>query len=240
MATSHRSPRHVFGAALAGARDVELRDAATDPVPEHRLGATRVIIGATGVAAAVALSWSLNLEPGQALFYPATFLVAVIYGAGIFAAGRVGATRLRWRADGRELLEAFGIGIALALLFVVGALLVRFIPALRDPVSHLLDHARMGSLPIVALTTAVNGIAEEVFYRGGLWRVLSPRKRVLWTTVAYTAVTALTGIPLLALAAAMLGFVVAVLRQQSGSLAGPIVTHLTWSMLMLFVLPHVV
>ena len=95
MATSHRSPRHVFGAALAGARDVELRDAATDPVPEHRLGATRVIIGATGVAAAVALSWSLNLEPGQALFYPATFLVAVIYGAGIFAAGRVGATRLR-------------------------------------------------------------------------------------------------------------------------------------------------
>ena len=91
MATSHRSPRHVFGAALAGARDVELRDAATDPVPEHRLGATRVIIGATGVAAAVALSWSLNLEPGQALFYPATFLVAVIYGAGIFAAGRVGA-----------------------------------------------------------------------------------------------------------------------------------------------------
>ena len=78
MATSHRSLRHVFGAALAGARDVELRDAATDPVPEHRLGATRVIIGATGVAAAVALSWSLNLEPGQALFYPATFLVGFL------------------------------------------------------------------------------------------------------------------------------------------------------------------
>lgn len=64
--------------------------------------------------------------------------------------------------------------------------------------------------------------------------------RVALSTLAYTTVTACTGIPLLAVAAATLGLLVALLRERTGSLVPVVTTHLTWSMLMLFFLPSIV
>ena len=59
------------------------------------------------------------------------------------------------------------------------------------------------------------------------------------TTVVYALVTAAAGIPLLVLAAALVGLVVAFQRRVTGGILGPIVTHLTWSLGMLFLLPPV-
>lgn len=195
---------------------------------------------ATGVLAAAALAWSLRIEAGDPWFYPATFILAAIYIVGSLVAVRLVGSRFRWHVSRRGVRDAVVGGGLLALVFFAGAFLVRFIPFLRDPVDELLDHARVGSLVFVLITTAVNGVAEEMFYRGALWRAVKPGYRMVVTTVLYTAVTALAGVPLLAFAAAALGVLVAVLRERTQSLTPPIIAHLIWSVSMLVVLPQVV
>ena len=49
--------------------------------------------------------------------------------------------------------------------------------------------------------------------------------------------TAASGIPLLVLAGLLLGLVTGLQRRVTGGILGPIITHLTWSMGMLFILP---
>ena len=96
-----------------------------------------------------------------------------------------------------------------------------------------------GSLPVVAVITAVNGIAEELYFRGALYAGIGRRHAVAITTLVYAVVTAASGVPLLVLAAALLGLVVGLQRRVTGGILGPIITHLTWSLGMLFLLPHV-
>lgn len=198
------------------------------------------VVAATGVVAAVCLAWSLRIPAGDPWFYPATFILAGVYIAGSSAAIRMTGERLPWKVTPRGMRDAVLGGIVLAVIFVAGGFMVRFIPFLGEPVHELLNHARVGSLFMVALTTAVNGVAEETYYRGALWRVLPRGRRILVTTTAYTAVTSLVGIPLLAFAAAALGAFVGYLRERTRSLVPPIVAHLVWSLTMLFVLPYVV
>jgi membrane protease YdiL (CAAX protease family) len=60
---------------------------------------------------------------------------------------------------------------------------------------------------------------------------------VLWTTVAYAVTTAATGNVMLAFAAAVLGLVVGLERRASGGILAPAITHITWSLSMLLLLP---
>ena len=60
---------------------------------------------------------------------------------------------------------------------------------------------------------------------------------MLVTTLVYALVVATSGIALLVLAAAVVGLVVGLQRRVTGGILGPIVTHLTWSLGMLFLLP---
>ena len=57
------------------------------------------------------------------------------------------------------------------------------------------------------------------------------------TTVAYAIATLATGNVMLSFAAVLLGLVVGLQRRASGGILGPILTHVTWSLAMLFVLP---
>ena len=76
-------------------------------------------------------------------------------------------------------------------VFAAGAVVVAQLPPLRDQVVDVLDHARFASLPVVALITLVNGLAEELFFRGALFAALRQRQ-VLWSTVLYTLATVAT------------------------------------------------
>ncbi|MEO5305890.1 hypothetical protein QKE52_12760 [Corynebacterium sp. c25Ua_47] len=60
----------------------------------------------------------------------------------------------------RELARGAGIGIALIILFLRGALIERSIPALAGPVSDLLDNMRHGSVPMTLATLVINGVGE--------------------------------------------------------------------------------
>ncbi len=199
----------------------------------------RIVVGLTLVLGAVALGLALRVEPGDALFYPATLGVGAIWVIGALASGRLRLGRARTRDGGSSfsVLQALILGGLLLAVFLAGAVLVGRIPLLRGPVDDLLAHARFGSLPIVAAITAVNGIAEELFFRGALFAAITKRWRVIASAALYGLATVLSGVPLLVLAAVALGLLTGLQRRVTGGVLGPIVTHLTWSLGMLFALP---
>ena len=192
---------------------------------------------------AVVLGFSLRLEPGSGWFYPATFALAAVWSVGAFASGPLHLGRIGHRSElVRPVLTPVVVGLGLAAVFVVGALLVRSVPwlsGLQDQVANVTDLADQGSLPLLVVVTAVNGIAEELFFRGAAYAAITVRP-VLWTTVAYGVATAATGNVMLTFAAVLLGTVVGLERRASGGVLGPILTHCTWSLAMLFALPAVI
>jgi membrane protease YdiL (CAAX protease family) len=223
-----------------------LRAALFDPVPrDHResdaaFRRRRVVAVATVVVGAVVLGFSLNLAPGDDRFYLFTTALAAVWTVGAFLSGRLHLGRAHTRRGtrlARPIVQSLVLGVALVGLFVAGAVIVAQIPALSDQVNDVLDHARYGSLPVVALITAVNGVAEELFFRGALFAAIGVRHPVPISTALYTLTTVVSGNVMLVLAAALLGVLVGMQRRVTGGVLGPIITHLTWSMSMLFVLP---
>lgn len=202
----------------------------------------RLVAGATLVIGLLVNAWALRIEPGNDLFYPATLALAGVWAFGALLSGPLHLGWAHTRAGdrpSRSVVQSLVLGAMLLGLFLVGAVVVARIPVLREPVDRLLDHARFGSLAVVAVITAINGVAEELFYRGSLFAAVGRRHAVLVTTIVYAVVSAGSGIPLLVLAATLLGAVVGLQRRVTGGILGPVVTHLTWSLGMLFLLPVV-
>ena len=194
------------------------------------------------VLGAVVLGLSLRIDPGSRWFYPATLGLAAVWTVGAIASGPLHLGRIGYRErQARPVLTPIGLGLGLAAVFVVGALLVRSIPGLsflEDQVISVIDYADQGSLPILVVITAVNGVAEELFFRGAAYAAIT-RHPVLWTTVAYGIATLATGNVMLSFAAVLLGALVGLQRRASGGILAPILTHCTWSLTMLFALPLV-
>ena len=222
--------------------------ALVEPVPrdhsqsDEAFRRRRIVAVVTLVVGLVVNTWALRIEPGNDLFYPATLALAGVWGFGALLSGPLHLGWSRTRAGdrpSRSVVQSLVLGVMLLGLFLIGALVVARFPVLREPVNGLLDHARFGSLPVVAVITAINGVAEELFYRGSLFAAVGRKHAVLVTTVVYALVVSGSGIPLLVLAAALVGAVVGLQRRVTGGILGPIVTHLTWSLGMLFLLPQV-
>ena len=152
--------------------------------------------------------------------------------------GRLGRIAHRSEQLRRPVLGPIVLGLALAALFVVGGLVVREIPWLGDQVRSILDFADEGSVALLLVITVVNGIAEELFFRGAAYAAVT-RYPVVVTTIAYAVATLATGNVMLAFAAVLLGAVVGLERRASGGVLAPILTHVTWSATMLLALPLV-
>ena len=198
-----------------------------------------VVIGVVLVGAAT-MYWSLHIPAGDPLFYPATLALATVWIVGGRLSGPVRSAApltLDQKRTAASRWLPFALGFALLVVFLAGAVMVAQIPVLAGPVQDLLDHARFGSLGIVALITAINGVSEEYFFRGALFQALPRRWQVVGSTVVYAAVTALSGVPLLVLAGVMLGLLVALQRRATGGFLAGTITHLIWSLGMLFLLP---
>jgi membrane protease YdiL (CAAX protease family) len=103
----------------------------------------------------------------------------------------------------------------------------------------VLGYARLGNLWIIFMITLANGIAEELFFRGALFAAIGEWHPVLISTVLYAVATIAGGNPVLVFAAIVLGTVVALERRASGGVLAPILTHITWSLSLLFVLPQI-
>jgi uncharacterized protein len=201
----------------------------------------RIVVAVTLVAGAVLLAFSLATPPGDSRFYLLTVAVAVVWLLGGLLSGPLHLGRSPSGAHPRRpVLSPIALGAAVGVVFVLGALIVREIEPLRSSVADVLAHARRGNLALVALITLANGAAEEVFFRGALFTALGRRHAVLGSTAVYTLVTAATGEPMLVFAGLLMGALFALQRRATGGILAPLLTHLTWSVVMLFALPPVI
>jgi membrane protease YdiL (CAAX protease family) len=121
--------------------------------------------------------------------------------------------------------------------FYAAALVARRIPPLDRALVSVLRYASQGSAPLVLTTTLANGLAEEVFFRGALFAAVGADRPVLTTTAVYGLATTATRNPALVLASLPMGLLLGLQRRSTGGIQAPVLTHLTWSALMLRYLP---
>jgi membrane protease YdiL (CAAX protease family) len=200
----------------------------------------QVVAAIVVLVGAGVLGWSLRLEPGGNTFYVAAVVLAGVWAAGAFLSGRLHLGRMARSNEVfvRPILAPILLGLLLVGVFVLGSLVVREIPPLATYVSSVLEYADEGSLTLLAIITFFNGIAEELFFRGAMYAAI-PKHPVLWTTLAYVVATLATGNVMLGFAAIVLGFIVGLQRCATGGILAPIITHLIWSVTMLYALPAI-
>ncbi|HEY1134673.1 MAG TPA: CPBP family intramembrane glutamic endopeptidase [Nocardioides sp.] len=191
---------------------------------------------ATVVAGAVVLGLMLRFDPGSVGFYTCTVVLAGVWALGAFLAGPVHLGRSGRAPGHRPLVAPLLVGLGLVALFTVGALVVREIPPLEEAVRDVVSFTGEGVAPGLVVVTLVAGVAEELFFRGALYDAVH-RHPVAVTTVVYVLATAATGNVMLAFAAALLGVVTGLQRRATGGVLAGAVTHVTWSVGMLFLLP---
>lgn len=200
----------------------------------------RIVVAITIVIGATLLGLSFSTAPGEAAFYPLTFGLAATWVVGSLVSGPLHLGHIMFRDNlRRPILMPILVGLLLAGIFTVGGLVTRMVPALAGYIEDVLGYARLGYLPLVALITLVNGVAEELFFRGALFAAIGVRYPVLISTFIYALATVAGGNPVLVFAAAILGAVVGLQRRAGGGVLAPILTHVTWSMGMLLVLPRI-
>jgi membrane protease YdiL (CAAX protease family) len=147
------------------------------------------------------LGISFRIEPGSAWFYPSALALAAVWAVGALASGPV-------PLGDRNVFRPLVVGMLLAGVFVLGALIVRELPVLDDQVAAVTAYAVRGSGPLVVAVTLVTGAAEELFFRGAVYGHVSRRP------------------------------VVGLVRRSSGGVLAPVITHVTWSLAMLLALPQ--
>jgi uncharacterized protein len=197
----------------------------------------RAVCAVAMLVGAGVLAVSLRIEPGDPLFYPATVALAAVWVIAAIASGPLHLGRvLRGDRRRRPVIVPVLLGLGLAAVFLGGGLLVRRLPFLGDQVRSVTDFAEEGALVVIVLVTLVNGIAEEMFFRGAVYEA-APRYPIAVATVANALVVAASGNLMLTFAAVLLGLVVGLQRRATGGLLAPVLTHITWSTVMLIALP---
>jgi CAAX protease family protein len=200
----------------------------------------RIVVASTLAVGATLLGFSFSVRQGDPAFYALTFGLAATWTFGSLLSGPLHMGHILLGGTlRRPIITPIAAGLLLAALFVVGALIVRSIPSLARLAEDVLGYARLGNLWIIFMITLVNGIAEELFFRGALFAAIGAWHPVLISTVLYALATIAGGNPVLVFAAVVLGTVVGLQRRSSGGVLAPILTHITWSLSMLFVLPPI-
>ncbi|XVX20420.1 CPBP family glutamic-type intramembrane protease [Actinomycetota bacterium] len=225
--------------ATAALRDPVVPATPESPAAQRR---RRVVVLVSLLLGSLGLGLALRVPPEQVqLFTLANVGVLAIWALGALASGPIHLGHAHSRAGGlsRGIVQSLALGALLVALFLVGAVGVAAVPVLARPVDGLFEHAHTGQLGVVALVTAASGVAEEMFFRGALFAALPARYAVAGSLVAYTLTVLGTGNPMLVLAAALLGLLTGLQRRVTGGVLGPAITHVVWSMSMLFLLPPI-
>jgi membrane protease YdiL (CAAX protease family) len=207
--------------------------------PDEAFRRRRKVVAGVTVAGAGLLRVSLQTKPASWEFYAATAGVAATWVAGGFASGplHLGWVQARDETLRRPVLTPLLTGAVAFGAFYGCALVAKRVPVLDAAISSVLAYAHQGSTSLVLLTTLANGAAEEVFFRGALYAAIGEQHPVALSTAAYGLATLATRNPALVLAATAMGTLFAAQRRASGGIQAPMITHLTWSVLMLRYLP---
>lgn len=216
----------------------------TTAVPHHEPPATvlrrRIVVVVVLVIGGALLGFSLTRQPGDESFYWLTFALAAVWTVGAFASGplHLGCVRFRGRNQ-RPVITGTVVGLVLGAVFLVGGLVAREIDGVREFVTRVLDFANHGPLALVVFITVINGLAEELFFRGALYTALGKAYPAVVSTVVYVVTILATGNPILAFAGVVVGSVCAWERRATGGVLAPMLTHFFWGLVMALALPPV-
>jgi membrane protease YdiL (CAAX protease family) len=194
------------------------------------------MVGVTLIAGGVGLAATLRAHPGSIEFNLLGLVVATIWCAGAIV---VGPPRL-WNSPpliGRTIAVALAVGAGAFLFFLAADLIGQHLPLIAPALHSILAKADAGSKVTILGVALFNGVGEEVFFRGVLYDAL-PRRRIVLSTAIYVVVTAATGNVALVLAALLMGIIFSYERRSTGGFLAPVLTHLTWSTLMILCLPR--
>ena len=207
--------------------------------PDEAFRRRRKVVAGVTAAGAGLLGVSLSTRPASWQFYAATAGVAATWLAGGVASGPLHLGWMQTRDDTlrRPVLTPVLLGVGAFGTFYACALVAREIPVLDEAIENVLAYAHQGDTTLVLLTTLANGAAEEVFFRGALYAAIGEQHPVALSTAAYALATVTTRNPALVLAATVMGTLFGAQRRASGGIQAPVLTHLTWSVLMLRYLP---
>lgn len=214
---------------------------AAPPAEEPRVvRRRRIIVVVVLVIGAALLGYSMTREPGDAAFYWLTLALAAVWAVGARVSGPLHLGRVRFRAQmKRPLITGTLIGFGLGGAFVVGGLVAREIPPVRDYIVQVLEFANYGPLILVTFITLINGVAEELFFRGALYSALGGFRPVLISTIVYAIAVSAAGNPMLGFAGLILGYVCAYERRMTGGVLAPMLTHFCWGLVMVLALPPI-
>ncbi|OBB75711.1 abortive infection protein [Mycobacterium sp. 852014-52144_SCH5372336] len=215
------------------------------PVPHHEppsvIRRRRIVVAVVLVIGAALLGYSLTRPPGDSSFYWLTLALAGVWALGAFLSGplHMGCIRFRSRNQ-RPVITGTAVGLALGAVFVIGGLIAREIPGISEYITRVLEYANYGPLVLVTFITVINGLAEEMFFRGALYTALGTMKPILISTIFYVIATAATtGNPMLGFAAIILGTICAFERRMTGGILAPMLTHFFWGLVMVLALPPI-
>jgi uncharacterized protein len=218
--------------------------ATTVAAPHHEAPATvrrrRIVVVVVLVIGNALLGYSLTRRPDDESFYWLMSALAAVWALGAFVSGplHLGSVRFRGRNQ-RAVISGAVVGLVLGGVFLVGGLVAREILGVREFVTRVLDFANHGPLALVVFITVINGVAEELFFRGALYTALGKAYPAVVSTIIYVVATSTTGNPMLGVAAVFVGAVCAWERRATGGVLAPMLTHLFWGLVMVLALPPV-
>ena len=131
--------------------------------------------------------------------------LAAVWAVGAFASGPLHLGTARTRAagtPGRWSRRWSSALLPLAACLLAGAFSSPGLPPCASRSTTSSTTPAFGSLPVVLVITVLNGIAEELYFRGALYAALRRPRPVAVTTVLYALTTVGSGVPLLVVAAA--------------------------------------
>lgn len=201
----------------------------------------KIVVAVFLLIGAVLLGYSLSRPPGDESFIWLTLALAAVWAIGAFASGPLHLGHVRFRArNHRPVITGTAVGLALGAVFVVGGLVARQIPGVHEYITRVLEFSNAGPLVLIVFITVINGVAEELFFRGALYTTLAKYRPVLVSTVLYVIATAATtGNPMLGFAAIILGTVCALERRATGGVLAPMLTHFFWGLVLVLALPPI-
>lgn len=227
-----------------GVREEVRRAIVNVAVPHHEppgvILRRRIVVAITIVVGAVVLGFTMRRTPGDVSFYWLTLALAAVWFAGSFLSGPLHLGGICWRGrNQRPVITGTGVGVVVGCVFIVGGLIAREIPPVAALITRVLEYSHQGWFGLIVLITVVNGVAEEVFFRGAVYTALGRHFPVAISTLLYVAATMASGNPMLGFAGVILGTVCALERRATGGILAPMLTHFVWGLIMVLALPPV-
>jgi uncharacterized protein len=197
----------------------------------------RLVSIATVAVGSMLLAATLRVPHGSTSFVVFGLLVATTWTVGALLSGPIPFSSGA-RAGPYIAVAAFVIGVIAYAAFVGAFLVARHFPVIGPALDRLGDAAEAGSILVVLGVALASGVGEELFFRGALHAAFGRHHPALASTAVYVIVTAATGNVALVVAAAVMGALFGIERLWTRGVLAPLVTHVTWSTLMVLALPR--